>query len=214
MSTFLNKSLEDALEDAKWDAEFSENREAILFEEYMGAKADGGEQGHDGCFPNLSGPGATVWIYREGKEGLLCYFDTIEEAYDFGEAFLKEHTSDLRSERLGSVNYVEWRDKMGALWAADYNKMDSLNMILAKEKGVIGSSRHLTVGIYKRKEVSPIVWSYMNGAFIVPPGLAMVLGPNGEPKRSFLQTMKDKRLHLYPITWANTWQQEAVMTRS
>jgi hypothetical protein len=212
MSSFLNKSLEEALEEAKWDAEFSENREKALFEEYKTTKADGGEQGHDGCFPNLSGPGATVWICRDGHEGLLCYFDTLEEGFDFGDAFLKTHTSDLRSEWLGSVNYIEWRDKMGALWAADYNKMDSLNMILVKEKGIIGSSNHLTVGIYKYRAVASIIWSYMNSAFIVPPGLAMVLGPNGTPKRSFLETMKDKRLFLYPITWKNAWQQEALMS--
>ena len=191
MSTFLNKSLEDALEDAKWDAEFSENREADLLEEYMAAKADRGEQGHDGCFPNISGPGATVWISRKGKDGLLCYFDTLEEGYDFGHAFLKKYTSD-------SVYYAEQR-----------YEMNSLHMILTTGKGLICSREGLTIGIYKNRMVGSIIWTSMNGAFIVPSGLAMVLGINGEPKQTCLEEMKDKRLRLYVIPWVRSWQEEA-----
>jgi len=210
MSSFLNKSLEEALEDAKWDAEFSENRTEALIEMYWAAKADGGEQGHDGCFPNLLGSGATVWISRKDGNGLICYFDTIEEGFDFGHAFLKEHTSDLRSEFSGSKSYVEWRDSMGALWAADYTKLDSVYKVLSSGCGHIGISNGFTVGIYKGKMVASTIWKYMNGAFIVPAGLAMVLGASGMPKTSCLDTMKDKRLSLYIVPWANTWRQEVV----
>jgi hypothetical protein len=193
MSTFLNKSLEEALEDAKWDAEFSENRrEEDLLEEYNATKADKGEQGHDGCFPNLSGPGATVWIKRDGAKGLLCYFDTLEEGYDFGQAFLKKHTPE-------PVYYTE-----------KACPTDSLNMILTTGKGVIGSDAGLTIGMYKNRMVGSIIWTYMNEAFVVPSGLAMVLGPNGTPKQSCLEVMKDKRLCQYVIPWDYSWQQEVV----
>lgn len=192
MSIFLNKTLEDALEDAKWEAEFSENREADLLNEYRTVKNDKGEQGHDGCFPNLSGPGATVWIKRDGHKGLLCYFDTLEEGYDFGNTFLKKHTSE-------SIYYME-----------PYYGKDSLNVILTTGKGLVGGNGSLTIGIYKYRMVDNSIWSYMDEAFIVPSGLAVVLGPNGTPKQSCLDVMKDKRLNLYVIPWVRTWQQEAV----
>jgi hypothetical protein len=192
MSTFLNKSLEEALEDAKWDAEFSENREAALLNEYNATKADKGEQGHDGCFPNLSGSGATVWIKRAGAVGLLCYFDTLEEGYDFGHAFLKKHTPE-------PVYYTE-----------RHYEASSLNMILTTGKGLVCSDGGITIGIYKNRMISSMIWNYMDEAFIVPPGLGMVLGLNGTPKQSCLETMKDKRLSLYVIPWAFTWKQEVV----
>jgi hypothetical protein len=85
-------------------------------------------------------------------------------------------------------------------------------MILTFGKGLIGSNGAITIGIYKNRMIDSIIWTYMNEAFVVPSGLAIVLGPNGTPKQSCLETMKDKRLSLYVIPWAFTWQQEVGRT--
>jgi len=113
--------IKQILEDAKWEAEFAEGREADLIAEYRAAKADGGEQGHDGCFPTLSGPGFTLWIQRQSAPDLLCYFDDAVKARDFGHAYLIHHTTEYVSGygSLGLIGYsndirIELHAKRGA----------------------------------------------------------------------------------------------------
>lgn len=212
MSTSLSFS-ESAIEEAKWEAEFAENRMDDLLDEYREAKANRDQECGEDTFPNLDGVGATVWIRRGNVDGLVCYFDSIEEGFEFGHTFLKEHTSDLRSEMNGSLNYVEWRDKVGALWAAKYTPLDSLNLILGAGKGMVGSSGNLTVGIYKGRKVDDIVWGHMGNACIVPAGLAIKLGLSNMPRRVCLEPMKDVRLNKYVLSWPNNWRMEAVLGR-
>lgn len=210
MSSFVNNGIEAALEEAKWEAEFAEMREQALIDEYYmdkGNKYDG-EHGHDGCFPNLAGPGATVWISRLGATGLICYFDTFEEAFEFGHAFLKEHTSDLRSEQGNTKDYVTWNDNKGA---ENYKYGDSLSAICAKQGGIIGQSMQLLVGIYKNKAIHSSIWAEMSSAVIVPAGLAMVLGPNKNPKHKLLDITKDERISKYIVEWSKPWRSELAL---
>ena len=213
MSSFADNSIEAALEEAKWEAEFAEMREQALIDEYHMDKRNkyDGEQGHDGCFPNLAGPGATVWIRRWGTTGLICYFDTIAEAFEFGHAFLKEHTSDLRSERGTSKDYVTWKDSKGAVWAADYKYGDSLSAIQSKQGGIIGQSEQLLVGIYKSRAIQSSIWAQMSSAVIVPAGLALILGVNKNPKDKLLDSTKDERVSKYIVEWSKPWRSELVL---
>lgn len=214
-SKMSNSSIfsESAIEEAKWEAEFAENRMDDLLDEYREAKANQDQEHGEDTFPNLSGVGATVWIRRNNADGLVCYFDTIEEGFEFGQTFLREHTSDLRSEMNGTLNYVEWRDKMGALWAANYVPMDSVNIVLGTGKGFIGSSGNVTVGMYKGRKIDEIIWGHMGKACIVPAGLAIKLGLSNMPRPVCLEPLKDRRLNRYVLTWPNTWQMEAVLGR-
>jgi hypothetical protein len=155
------------LEDAQWAAEYAELREQALIDEYYMDKRNkyDGEHGHDGCFPNPLG--ATVWIWRKGTNGFLCYFDSYEEASDFGYAFLKRHASAAIGDSFG------------------------------KQGGIIGQSDTLLVGIYKSKSVNNCIWSHMSNAIIVPAGLALILGASNNPKQILLDSTKDPRISTY-----------------
>lgn len=205
----MNTSFDEMLESSKWDAEFAEGRENGLIDEYYEAKADGGEQGHDGCFPNISGPGATVWIERLGAPGFICLFDSTEEAFEFGHAFLREHTSDLKSERMGFGDYVYWQDDMGAVWAADYRSYDSINHIMNMGGGIIGKGSALTVGMYNDRRILAKNWSDKN--VIVPAGVAMILGTSGVPNAHLIDTTKNKNISTYILAPVREWRLEVAL---
>ena len=205
----MNTSIDEMLESSKWDAEFAEGRETELIAEYYEAKADGGEQGHDGCFPNLSGPGATVWIERQGGPGLICLFDSAAEAFEFGHAFLREHTSDLKSERVGGGDYVYWQDNMGAVWAADYRSYDNMTHIMYAGKGIIGKSSSLKVGMYADRNIWTKKWSDNN--VIVPAGLAMVLGVSGKPNAHLIDSTKHTNVSVYILAAVRDWRLEVAL---
>jgi hypothetical protein len=188
----LNSSFEIALEEAKWEAEFGENRlEALLNESNL---AD-----------HTQGAGFTVWIQRASADGLLCHFATMEEGFTFGHAFLRTHTSDLRAELFGSKTYVEWRDNKGALWAADYSKIDSLNMIRSRGGGLIGFGKDISVGLCTGKTIPSNAWSNMASAYIVPAGLAMGLGTHKSLNPIGIIPTPDARIHRYMLPWTASW---------
>ena len=98
------------------------------------------------AFPYL--PGAAVLIKRTFSTSLLCYFSTCEEAFEFGHAFLQQHTSELRAERPGINTYVEWSDGAGALWLADYRNGDMISTIKSEGWGSIGTASQFYLNLY------------------------------------------------------------------
>jgi len=68
-------NIEEILEGARWEAEFGEGRFAA---------------------------GVAIWIRRSGAKDIVCHFDSIEQAYNFGCAFLLKHCPDYT---VGPSNY-------------------------------------------------------------------------------------------------------------
>jgi hypothetical protein len=163
----------------------------------------------DDKFPDL--PGSVVLIKRKYNTALLCYFTTCEEAFEFGHAFLRQHTSELRAERPGINSYIEWTDAGGALWLADYKSGSVLSAIKSDGWGRIGTASQFYLDLYIGLGIPVEIWLDTDCVHVVPAGLAMMLGKFGRVSNDSLDVSIDKRVSHYMLSWTRTWQDEMTL---
>ena len=151
----------------------------------------------------------TVLIRRSFSTGLMCYFNTLEEGFEFGHALLREHTSDLHTERSDSNTYIEWYDTHGALWLADYIYGDMFSTIKMNGGGCIGKSKGFHVEIFVGHGIPANI--RVDTIHIVPPGLAITLGEYGRVSNTTLDTSSDPRIKIYMLGWSRSWKMELAL---
>lgn len=160
-------------------------------------------------FPDL--PGSVVLIKRKYNTALLCHFTTCEEAFEFGHAFLRQHTSELRAERPGINSYIEWTDAGGALWLADYKSGSDLSVIKSEGWGSIGTASQFYLDLYIGLGIPVGIWLDTDCVHVVPAGLAMTLGKFGRVSNESLDVSNDKRVSHYMLSWTRTWRDEMTL---
>ena len=183
-------------------------RDLELINEYFNAKENGEQEQGPDTFMKMDG--VTVFIHRAYTSGLICYFTDMKEAYDFGHAFLCEHTSEMASEIKYKQTCVEWRDSKGGLWLADYRTGDSLSLIDGKGEGSIGQSRYLQLLVYKGCYIKTEFHNITENIIIVPPGLAMYLGSYGTPSKMSLNRRSDSAL-MYILPYEFHWSEKRIL---
>jgi hypothetical protein len=164
------------------------------------------EQNDEIPFPDIAG--ATILINRSFSTGLLCYFTTLEEGFEFGHAFLQKHTSELRVERPGVNEFFGLHDDYGKLCVADYEYGDIISIIRKNGWGRIGKNKGVSIDLYTGCGIPVGIWAETINIHILPSGLAMILGEYGRVSNDTLDNTSDPRIKIYMLDWPRSWHTE------
>ena len=112
---------------------------------------------------------SAVWIHLP-YGNVICYFDTLEEGFEYGHAFLKENSAEINTKPAVKTAYYNY---YGEPIFYNYIAHDSLSSISKNSSGSIGLTNQLEVFLYKEKRLPFDLWTRTEHVIISNPGIAL-----------------------------------------
>ena len=143
-------------------------------------------------------PGSTIWIHLLNDD-LVCYFDTMEEGFEYGHAYLKEHSYERN---VNTAHKTDYYNCYGQAMFYNYISEDSFEKISKNSYGNIGLTNSIQISLYKKRTLPYNLWSYVKYAIVIEPGIALTKFNTIENK----DLKRDGRIFICTISDTKHWR--------